>query len=422
MCSTTSGPLPPRPRRSPRGRRFSPTTVSPATAKRAMARAWQAPPISPTRNSWPTKTRPSSLKRSPRASRDGHARLGRSLHRGRDLVTGQLCLDLCLRVCPTAARPAEPTAGRTEPTAASRRQALPARDAFGCAGQGGLCGQLRGLPRRGGRWLGLAGAADFTDLEFMRGEKPAEFFEAIRDGVEGTAMPAWGETLSEMDIWDVLYYEWAFATSPEEMAQGQATVCRRTVSPVTARQAMAPAWQARPTLPTRNSWPTKTPPSSLKRSPRASKGSAMPAWGEAFSEDEIWSLVNYVWTFAYEYPEREAEPSPTSRDPPPPTASALPAEPDPAVGQQVWAQKAVHRLPRGPGRGRHRPQAGRDALLSSTRCCSGCGPARRPCPPLARRRSAIWRSNTSMPGSSPWPHPRPRRRRPPACRCPPRAT
>ena len=68
---------------------------------------------------------------------------------------------------------------------------------------------------------GLRGAADFTDLEFMRGEKPAEFFEAIRDGVEGTAMPAWGGTLSEMDIWDVLYYEWSFATSSAEIAQGK---------------------------------------------------------------------------------------------------------------------------------------------------------------------------------------------------------
>jgi mono/diheme cytochrome c family protein len=68
---------------------------------------------------------------------------------------------------------------------------------------------------------GLEGAANFINLKFVRQKEPSELFKAIRDGVEGTAMPAWGDTLSEMEIWDVLYYAWTFATSPEEISRGR---------------------------------------------------------------------------------------------------------------------------------------------------------------------------------------------------------
>ena len=69
------------------------------------------------------------------------------------------------------------------------------------------CASCHGLEGDGSS---LEGAANFADREFMRRKKPAEFFEAVRDGVEGTAMPAWGDSLSEMEIWDVLYYAWTF--------------------------------------------------------------------------------------------------------------------------------------------------------------------------------------------------------------------
>ena len=219
---------------------------------------------------------------------------------------------------------------------------------------------------------GLAGAADFTDVEFMRGEKPAEFFEAIRDGVEGTAMPAWGETLSEMDIWDVLYYEWAFATSPEEIAGGQALFGENCV----ACHGAAGDGSGLPgaaNFTDQEFMANEDPAEFFEKIAEGVEGSAMPAWGETFSEDEIWALVNYVWTFAYEYPaESSAEPSHVER---PPAGAATPqsrrranchrrsraaGEPDPAVGAQLWAQKPCIGCHGAAGRGRHRPQAGRD--------------------------------------------------------------
>jgi mono/diheme cytochrome c family protein len=189
---------------------------------------------------------------------------------------------------------------------------------------------------------GLAGAADFTDLEFMREEKPAEFFEAIRDGVEGTAMPTWGDTLSEMDIWDVLYYEWTFATSPEEIAQGKELFAANCVTCHGAAgdgSGLAGAANFTDQAFMNNENPLEF----FKAIRDGVEGTVMPTWGDQFGEDEIWALVNFVWTFAYEYGELEEAPVPTvvePTQPPAPTeAPSLPTTPDPAIGQQLWQQK-----------------------------------------------------------------------------------
>jgi mono/diheme cytochrome c family protein len=176
---------------------------------------------------------------------------------------------------------------------------------------------------------GLAGAADFTDVEFMRSEKPAEFFVAIRDGVEGSAMPAWGDSLTEMEIWDVLYYEWSFVTSPEEIAQGRALFSESCVSchgDAGDGSGLAGAADF-----TDQAFMANEEPVEFFAAIRDGvEGSAMPAWGDTFSEDEIWSLVNRAWTFAYEYPEGASQATPET---------TLPEDPDPEVGEQIWQGK-----------------------------------------------------------------------------------
>ena len=176
----------------------------------------------------------------------------------------------------------------------------------------------------------------------MREEKPAEFFEAIRDGVEGTAMPAWGDTLSEMDIWDVLYYEWTFATSPEKIAQGKELFAANCVTCHGAAgdgSGLAGAANFTDQAFMNNEDPLEF----FKAIRDGVEGTAMPAWGEKLGEDQMWALVNFVWTFAYEYGEVGGEPSPMAVEPTQPPAvteaPSLPTTPDPAVGQQLWQQK-----------------------------------------------------------------------------------
>jgi mono/diheme cytochrome c family protein len=188
----------------------------------------------------------------------------------------------------------------------------------------------------------LEGAANFTDLEFMRQKKPAEFFEAIRDGVEGTAMPAWGDILSEVEIWDVLYYEWTFATSPEEIAQGKelfATDCA-TCHGVAGDGSGLPgaanfADQA---------FMSNNAPLGFFESIRDGiEGSAMPAWSDKFSDDEIWSVVNFVWTFAYEYGEEEEALMPTAAKPTLPAGEELfpPGKPSAVRGKEIFEARCT---------------------------------------------------------------------------------
>jgi mono/diheme cytochrome c family protein len=200
---------------------------------------------------------------------------------------------------------------------------------------------------------GLPGAANFTDVEFMRKKKPAEFFEAIRDGIEGTAMPAWGETLSQMDIWDVLYYEWTFATSPDEIAQGQELFAANCVN-CHGEAGDGSGLPGAANFTDQAFMNNKNPLEFFEAIRDGVEGTAMPSWRDQFSEDEIWALVNFVRTFAYEYGKPEEAPKPTAvgpeetptpatveptQPPAPIEAPSLPTTPDPALGQQLWQQK-----------------------------------------------------------------------------------
>lgn len=175
----------------------------------------------------------------------------------------------------------------------------------------------------------LPGAADFTDVEFMRGKRPAEFYGAIRDGVEGTAMPAWGETLSEMDVWDVLYYGRTFATSLEEIVRGKelfvaiCTTCHSAAGDGSRLEGAA-------NFTDQEFMSNKDPLDFFKSIRDGVEGTAMPPWGDKSGEVDIWALVNFVWTFAYEYGEIGEVPM---------SVIELPTEPDPVVGKLLWAAK-----------------------------------------------------------------------------------
>ncbi len=181
---------------------------------------------------------------------------------------------------------------------------------------------------------GLSGAADFTDTAFVRSRTPAEFFVSIRDGVEGTAMPAWSGQLSEMEIWDALYYARTFATSADQIAEGQ-TLFGANCASCHGAAGDGSGLAGAADFTDREFVVNRSSAEFFQSISGGVEGTAMSAWGDTFTDDQIWALVNYVWTFAYEYPqgtkvETTAEPS---------AEPALPQEPDPAVGAQLWAEK-----------------------------------------------------------------------------------
>ena len=171
-------------------------------------------------------------------------------------------------------------------------------------------------------------------------------------------MPAWGDRLSEAEIWDVLYYEWSFATSAEEIDQGQDLFAENCVSCHGEAGDGTPLAGAAD-FTDQEFMANQEPSAFFEAVNEGVEGSAMPAWGGQFDEGQMWSLVDYVWTFAYEYPEQAATPAPESptegpteaapspspaepSDTPEPAASptpTLPSEPDPEVGASLWQEK-----------------------------------------------------------------------------------
>ena len=233
---------------------------------------------------------------------------------------------------PTEAESATPPQ-ESEPFPAERPSAVRGQPTFeaNCAACHGLAGDGSAFP----------GAADFTDVAFMRGMKPAQFFKAIRDGVEGTSMPPWGDQLSAMEIWDTLYYAWTFATSPEEIAGGgtlfgeNCVSCHGTEGDGSGLAGAADFTDQRFIV-------GKSSGEFFQAVSDGVPESSMPPWAGTFRDDEIWAIVNYLWTFAYDYNgETAAEPTsePTAEPTPEPSPETmLPQEPDPAVGAQLWPE------------------------------------------------------------------------------------
>lgn len=52
---------------------------------------------------------------------------------------------------------------------------------------------------------------DFSDADFVRARNPLQFYTAVTEGVKGTPMPAWLDTLDERQRWSVVYYLYSLA-------------------------------------------------------------------------------------------------------------------------------------------------------------------------------------------------------------------
>ena len=67
---------------------------------------------------------------------------------------------------------------------------------------------------RGVRRSGLVGTpTDFTSPAWRRGRSPAEIFDIVANGSEGTSMPAW-LALDVQALWDVTAYVLSVAEDP----------------------------------------------------------------------------------------------------------------------------------------------------------------------------------------------------------------
>lgn len=140
----------------------------------------------------------------------------------------------------------------------------------------------------------VAGARNFNDLDYMRGENLATFYIAVTEG-QGD-MPSFGDQLSSDERWDIVAYVWRFSTDAQVMSLGQTQYISNCAachglegngmvlgaSDFTDLHLMSD--RAR-----RDFYQVIT----------QGKGS-MPAWQGRLSQDERWAVIDYMYNFVFD--------------------------------------------------------------------------------------------------------------------------
>jgi mono/diheme cytochrome c family protein len=140
----------------------------------------------------------------------------------------------------------------------------------------------------------VPGARDFRDLDFVRGESPVEFYRAVSEGRND--MPAYSQSLSSDERWDVVFYIWRLSTPPEVIDDGSqlyATNCSPCHGADGAGEQLGSADF------TNIREMGELAPRDLYLTITQGRGS-MPAWQSLLSQDERWAVIDYLRTFTYD--------------------------------------------------------------------------------------------------------------------------
>lgn len=139
----------------------------------------------------------------------------------------------------------------------------------------------------------VAGARNFTDVDYVRAAIPAEFFKVITKGKD--QMPGFEKDLSDLDRWNVTFYLWHFPAPVAQIEKGKGVFTANCVS-CHGPDGKGLIPQAAPL--TNVEYIASRPLSELYQSVTAGKG-IMPAWQDRLSPEERWAAVSYAQTFAY---------------------------------------------------------------------------------------------------------------------------
>jgi mono/diheme cytochrome c family protein len=154
----------------------------------------------------------------------------------------------------------------------------------------GQCAGCHGADGKGK----VEGSRDFTDVDYMRGATPVDFFASITNG-KGD-MPAFKDKLTDEQRWDLTWALWSFAVPAAEIAKGK-TVYE------SAGCVNCHAANGQGAIPQARKFPAdyipQHPAQQYYQSVSAGKG-IMPAHQDRVSSDDRWAAVEYVRTFGYQ--------------------------------------------------------------------------------------------------------------------------
>jgi cytochrome c oxidase subunit II len=142
----------------------------------------------------------------------------------------------------------------------------------------------------------LAAHAALPVVGDLRRQSPEAVFDTLR-----AAWPA--ASRSDGDLWDLVAFLWSAQTTPQRIAAGQLLYTKNCAAcHGEAGAANGPGARTVPNKPadftnTRNMVGGSSERYYAKIR-RGGMGTGMPYWGPIFTEDETWSLVDYLWTFS----------------------------------------------------------------------------------------------------------------------------
>jgi mono/diheme cytochrome c family protein/plastocyanin len=167
---------------------------------------------------------------------------------------------------------------------------------------------------RGAKFGGSIPAA-FLNLDYYRAHAPVEAWRDLRAESNTTG-------LNDDEVWDLVAFVWQSGTSEVDLAEGQGlyaancTACHGEggAGDGIAAQALAKDEHAAQTeFGGHTVAPANFTDASnmLGASPallqgkivRGGMGTGMPYWGPIFTEAQTWALVDYLWTFVFDYQE-----------------------------------------------------------------------------------------------------------------------
>ena len=138
-------------------------------------------------------------------------------------------------------------------------------------------------------------ARDFGDVDYMRGETPANFYIIVTEG-RGADMPAFGEDLTSDERWNIVYYVWHFSTTEAVLKEGNEIYVDSCASchGEDGRSLILGAANL-----TDHRFMANQSPSQLYVVVTQGQGS-MPAWQARLSQDERWAVIDYIRAFTYD--------------------------------------------------------------------------------------------------------------------------
>lgn len=148
------------------------------------------------------------------------------------------------------------------------------------------------------RGRALADQIELPALGDLRRQSPSAVSQAIREE-EAAA------SLSDEEVWDLVAYLWSTATTLERQATGKALYAKNCAAcHGESGDGEGPGGRYLEERPTDFTDARTMAGGSSEiyyaKIRRGGMGTGMPYWGTIFTEEESWSIVDYLWTFLFE--------------------------------------------------------------------------------------------------------------------------